>query len=141
MCSCLSRTPNWGPGPQHMHVTWTGNRTSDPLVYRPMLNPLSYTSQGQDFFLLYFVVYAITVVPTLSHFAHLHPHPPGSPHTVCCSCPWVTHIHSLANPFTFFQPVSPSHLPSNSCQSVPCIHASVSTLFISLFHSLDSTYK
>ena len=24
MCGCLSYTPNWGPGPQPMHVTWQG---------------------------------------------------------------------------------------------------------------------
>ena len=30
----------------------TGNRTGDPLVHRPVLNPLSYASQGKTFTLL-----------------------------------------------------------------------------------------
>ena len=62
-----------------------------------------------------------------------------SPH--CCLSPWAVFICSLANPLTFFHPYSPSPLPADSCQSVPCIHASVSILFTSLFCSLDSTYK
>ena len=45
MCGCLLREP---------HKTWsatqacalTGNQTSDPLVHRLALNPLSHTSQG-----------------------------------------------------------------------------------------------
>ena len=37
MCGCLSRASCWGPGPQPRHV---------PLLCRPMLSPLSHTSQG-----------------------------------------------------------------------------------------------
>ena len=62
-----------------------------------------------------------------------------SPHYYLC--PWVMHICSLANLFIIFYPVSLTYLPLEVCQSVPCIHASVSILFISLFCSLDSTYK
>ena len=44
----------WLPFTHSLLETWlitqacalTGNRTSDPLVHRPMLSPLSYTSQG-----------------------------------------------------------------------------------------------
>ena len=43
--------------------------------------------------------------------------------------------------FTFFYPVPPPPFPSDSCQSVPCICASVFILFINLFCSLDCTYK
>ena len=46
LCGCLSHSPYWGPGPKPRHVPWSGNRTRDPLVHRPVLNPLSYTSQG-----------------------------------------------------------------------------------------------
>ena len=56
-------------------------------------------------------------------------------------CPWVVHICSLAIPFTFFQPVPPCSLPLYSCQSAPCFYASDSILLISLFSSLDFTYK
>ena len=45
MCGCLLRAPHWGPGLQPRHVPdWESNH--DPLVRRPALNPLSYTSQG-----------------------------------------------------------------------------------------------
>ena len=47
MHGCLSPATYWGPGPQPRHVP--GNRTGNPLVCRPALNPLSYTSQGQSF--------------------------------------------------------------------------------------------
>ena len=47
MCGCYSRAPYWGPEP----CVLTGNLTSDPLVLRPALNPLSHTSQGLDLIL------------------------------------------------------------------------------------------
>ena len=48
----------WVPFTRPLLRTWpatqacalTGNRTQDPLVYRPALNPLSYTSQGPILF-------------------------------------------------------------------------------------------
>ena len=46
MCGCLSHAPYWGSGLQPSHVPETGSQTSDPLVHRPALNPLSHTSQG-----------------------------------------------------------------------------------------------
>ena len=47
----------WLPLTRHLLGTWpetqacalTGNRTGDPLVHRPVLSPLSRTSQGQFF--------------------------------------------------------------------------------------------
>ena len=51
MCGCLSCTPNWGTWPSPQACALTGNRTSDPLVCRPALNPLSHTSQGKIMFL------------------------------------------------------------------------------------------
>ena len=52
MCGCLSCAPYWGPG---LHATQacalTGDQTSDPLVLRLVLNPLSHTSQGKGIFL------------------------------------------------------------------------------------------
>ena len=69
--------------------------------------------------------------PTLhSHSQSLH----------CCPCPRVIHTCSLTSPFPFFPPFNP-RLPSGSCQSVPCFHASGSVLLIGLFCSLDSSYK
>ena len=42
----------------------TGNLTSDPLVHKPTLNPLSYTSQGQIhwYFLRYSLTYLVQIV-------------------------------------------------------------------------------
>ena len=45
---CFPHAPYWGPGPQPRHVPWTGHRTGDPLVCRPVLSPLSYASQGTN---------------------------------------------------------------------------------------------
>ena len=45
MCGCLSLTPLLGTWPETHSCALTGNRTGDPLVHRPVLNPLSHTSQ------------------------------------------------------------------------------------------------
>ena len=67
MDGCLGSTPYWGPGPQPRYVSLTGNRTRDPLVCRPVLKPLSHTSQSRIFFLMLntipFYVYTIFVYP------------------------------------------------------------------------------
>ena len=62
-----------------------------------------------------------------------------SPHH--CLYLWVFHICFLINPFTFFQTLPTSLLPSYSYQSVPWFYASGSILLISLFCSLHSSYK
>ena len=38
--------PLLGTRPTTQACSLTGNQTSDPLVHRPVLNPLSHTSQG-----------------------------------------------------------------------------------------------
>ena len=57
----------------------------------------------------------------------------------------AVYVHMfLTNLFTFFYPVPalpPTLFPSDICQSVPRIHACGSVLVVSLFCSLDSTYK
>ena len=40
--------PALGTWPTTQAWALTGNQTSDPLVHRPALNPLSHTSQGQN---------------------------------------------------------------------------------------------
>ena len=47
MCGYLLCTPYRGPGPQPQARALTGNRTGDPLVCRPVLKPLSHSSQGK----------------------------------------------------------------------------------------------
>ena len=43
--------PLLGTWPATQACALTGNRTSDPLVCRPALNPLSHTSQGYNYYL------------------------------------------------------------------------------------------
>ena len=99
------------------------------------------------FFPLFLLLTLLQVSPTLSPVARLHLAPtPRSlwplPH--CCLCLWVMHVCYLANPFTFFHPVpAPKPLTRQLwlLSVFLCIHTSVSTLFIRLLCSLDSTYK
>ena len=46
-CAVASHAPLLGTWPATQACALTGNRTSDLLVCRPVLNPLSHTSQGQ----------------------------------------------------------------------------------------------
>ena len=46
---CHLCAPHWGPGPQSRHAPQTGNRTGNPLIHSPTLNPLSHTSQGRTY--------------------------------------------------------------------------------------------
>ena len=48
-CVAASRTPALGTWPTTRACALTGNWTSNPLFYRPVLNPLSHTSQGYYF--------------------------------------------------------------------------------------------
>ena len=45
LTGCLLQAPNGGPDPPDACVLM-GNRTHDLLVFRPVLSPLSHTSQG-----------------------------------------------------------------------------------------------
>ena len=74
---------------------------------------------------------------------HSQPLPPSSlwPSPHCCLCLGVIHTSALAHAFTFFHPVPTYPFPSDSCQSVPWIDASVSMWLISLFCLLDFTFK
>ena len=49
MCGCLSCAPPMGAWPATQACALTGNQTSSPLVLRPALNLLSYTSQDCNF--------------------------------------------------------------------------------------------
>ena len=44
--------PPLGTWPTTQACALTGNQTSDLLVYRPALNPLTYTSQGSKIYFL-----------------------------------------------------------------------------------------
>ena len=45
-CVVASSTPPLGTWPTTLVHALTGNRTGNPLVCRPALNPLKHTSQG-----------------------------------------------------------------------------------------------
>ena len=49
-CVGASHAPPTGTWPATQACALTGNQTSDPLVHRLALNPLSHTSQGQRIF-------------------------------------------------------------------------------------------
>ena len=118
-------------------------QTNDFLIWSWIIFHCTYTPCFFSFFLqTFFIVYAITVVPSFSPFFHLYPSSPSpllSQSSYHCLWPWILHKCSLVNPFTIFYSVSP--MPCGSCQSIPHIYVSVSILYISLLHLLDSTYK
>ena len=47
MCGCLSRAHHCVPGLKPRLVPQAGNHTSDPLIHRLALNPLSHNSKGK----------------------------------------------------------------------------------------------
>ena len=47
-CVVVSHTPLLGTWPATQAFALIGNRTGDPLVRRPVLNPLSHTRQGSQ---------------------------------------------------------------------------------------------
>ena len=50
--------PKWGTWPATQACALTGNQTSNTLVHRPVLNPLSHTSQGCfDFLNIYLLIW------------------------------------------------------------------------------------
>ena len=51
-CVVVSHAPLLGTWPATQACALNGNRTGDPLVCRPALNPLSHTSQGKKSFLI-----------------------------------------------------------------------------------------
>ena len=65
MCGCLARAPHWGPWPTPQACALTGNWTSDPLVCRPVLSPLSHNSQGlwNTFFFWFLIYFVYTISP------------------------------------------------------------------------------
>ena len=77
MCGCLSHTPLLGPWSTTQACALMGNPPSNPLVHRPTLNPLSYTSQGSttslncyspsvDIWCLLLSLYLCVFIPAIS---------------------------------------------------------------------------
>ena len=84
----------------------------------------------RNYILVYFIDYAITVVPFFSPLYSPLPCTPFPPtfHPFLSSCPWVVHISSLASPFPILFLTSPVYF-------VPTIYASYS-LYLSPILSL-----
>ena len=79
----------------------------------------------------------------LSHFFPLFPLHPAcpllpivDPHTIHCPRPWVIHINSLTNPFTFFQSVPTS---SSLLTAVNLFHVKLSYMFANQLSSQESS--
>ena len=68
--------PQLGTWPATQACALTGNQTGDPLVHRPVLNPLSHTSQGYVATLDFLVtkVYLLTSHYESCHLPNPHPH-------------------------------------------------------------------
>ena len=65
-CVVASHVPQLGIWPATQACALTGNQTGNPLVRRPVLNPLSHTSQGRDFY--------FKLCISFSFFLPLNPH-------------------------------------------------------------------
>nr|KAF6426404.1 hypothetical protein HJG59_009112 [Molossus molossus] len=81
----------------------------------------------------------VETITDVFHFLHLFPPPPspspGPHHTVVCVHGVCIYVLWLISSPSFMQFPQTSILPCDICQSVPCIHASGSILFIR-FHVL-----
>ena len=99
---------------------------------------------------VYIYIYIIFIVDTIKDVlipptvACLHPAPTQpslwpSPHC-CLFCGFCIYVLWLIpSPSPAQSPTAP--VPSDNCQSVPCVYDPLSILFVSLFCSLDSTCK
>ena len=71
-CVVDSHTPPTGDLAATQACALTGNRTSDPLVYRPALNLLSHTSQGRFHVLNKLLFSHSTLTLRISYMKALH---------------------------------------------------------------------
>ena len=91
------------------------------------------------FSLFFFSFKKLLTLLLMSPFSPPLPRSPFWPSPRCYPCPWAMCICIYILWLICSSP--PVSLPSEICQSVPCVHASGFILFISIFYSLDSTYK
>ena len=81
---------------------------------------------------------SIVIFPPFTLVCLPHPSgPSGHHHTLVC----VYEVFIWPLLLYLFPPGPPTPHPSDSCQSVLCIYQYASILIVSLFCSLDSTYK
>ena len=111
-----------------------GRRKVEQVGRGLIINSLIFWSSSLLFLkLFFFIAYTVTHVPIWPPLCRPLPAPAlaalPSGHHHCCLCPRVMHVCSLANPFTFFHPVSS---PPSSQTAAGLLHVSM-TLF--LFYS------
>ena len=92
---------------------------------------------------LFFIVYSVTAIPILFPFCPLNRTHPCVPQSIPSPLPM-----SMCSSYMFFDQsrplsftIAPSLLSSYNSQSVQCFHVSGSIFPVSLFCSLDSSYK
>ena len=127
--------PLLGAGPATQACALTGNGTCDLLVRRPVLSPVSYTSQGCFLFFLLNILFYYSC-PNFSPFALLCPAHPSHPTVI----PYpVVHVHGsfrhVPSPSFRHYPSPPSLLVTLSLFSFPYLwfcFARLLILFISI---------
>ena len=104
-----------------------------------MVDKFGYCScpKWNELWLSFFHFLIVDTTEPAPHF----PLPPTSPPAFTCCCLWPWAVHTCIYVLWLFSSSLLHPRPSEICQSVPCVHASGFILFISIFYSLDSTYK
>ena len=109
---------------------------------RPQPPSWQYESRFCEFIFLF-----LLILLWLSQFFPLCPPPPRPRPTPTVHPHTAVHVHgSFIHVlwlilFPFFPPFSSTSLSCGSCQSVPCFHVLGTVLLVSLFCSLDSSYR
>ena len=120
--------PLLGTWPANQACALSGHQTSDLLVRRPALSPLSHTSQG-SFLLLLLLFYYNS--PNFSPLLFPVPLPCHGQALPCCPCPWVTYTCFLTRPLPFFShPLSPPLWSLSVCSLFPCLLFYFAHLFV-----------
>ena len=126
------------------HWRWADSVELKSMISENTLSFLFFSIHEISFIIfIIFCCYSITVVSIFRPLpSSTHPSPCShsqSPH--CCPCPWASPTCSLSSPSPSFHHFPPFPFPSGHCQSVPCFRACGSIVLVSLFCSLDSSYR
>ena len=124
MCGCLSCASLLGTWPANQTCALTGNRTGDPLVHRPTLNPLSHTSRGLPFYVclpIYLSVSHLSISLSIHlSFMILSIHPPYS-----SNHPSIIHLLSICPSIVCLSSIYLFTHPSTHPSFHPCLCISI----------------
>ena len=143
-----------GTWPTTQACSLTGNQTCNSLIHRPVLNPLSHTSQGTIrvymyiyyFILFYFILFLWLLYYSCTNFPLLLSPVPSTPplpqsilnlFSLSMGCLYLSFNQTIP----LLSSIIPLHLHLWSLPVCSCFHASVYIWLISLFCSLCSCYK